>query len=41
MSEGIDVNQTDASKNVIFVTSDFLKILVLSMSQIFEMAVMI
>ena len=41
ISEGILVNETNASKNVIFVTTGILKILVLSMSRIFAMVVMI
>ena len=41
ISEGILVNETNASKNVIFVTTGILKILVLSMSHIFAMVVMI
>ena len=40
-SEGIDVNKTNASKNVIFFTIGILKILVLCMNHIFAMAVMI
>ena len=39
--EGIDVNKTNTSKNVIFVFIGILKILVLSMSHIFAMVVMI
>ena len=41
ISEGIDVNKTSASKNVIFVVFVILKILVLSMNRIFVMVVMI
>ena len=41
ISEEIDVNRTKASKNVIFVITDILKILVLSTNHIFTMAVMI
>ena len=41
ISEGIDVNKTNASKNVIFVIIGILKILVLSMNHIFAMVVMI
>ena len=39
--EGIDVNKTNTSKNVIFVFIGILKILVLSTSHIFAMVVMI
>ena len=41
ISEGIDVNKTNASKESDIWTICILKILVLSMSHIFEMAVMI
>ena len=41
ISEEIDVNKTNVSKNVIFVTIGILKILVLNMSHVFAMAVMI
>ena len=41
ISEGIDVNKTNLSKNVIFVTIVILKILVLSMNHIFAMVVVI
>ena len=41
ISEGIDVNKTDLSKSVIFVTTGILKILVLNMRSIFAMVVMI
>ena len=41
ISVGIDVNKTNASKNVIFVTIGILKMLVLSMNHIFSMVVMI
>ena len=41
ISEGIGVNKTNASKELIFVTIDILKILVLSVNHIFAMAVMI
>ena len=41
ISEGIVVNKTNASKELIFVTIGILKILVLSVSHIFAMAVMI
>ena len=41
ISEGTDVNKTNASKNLIFVTIGILKILVLNMSHVFAMAVMI
>ena len=41
ISEGIDVNETNASKNVIFVTIGTLKMLVLSVSHIFPVVVMI
>ena len=41
ISEGIDVNKTNLSKNVIFITIGILKILVLNMNLIFVMAVMI
>ena len=41
ISEEIDVNRTNASKNVIFVITDIFKILVLSTNHIFTMAVMI
>ena len=41
ISKGINVSQTNASKNLIFVAIVILKILVLSMIKIFAMAVMI
>ena len=41
ISEGVDVNKTSLSKDVIFVTIGILKILVLNMSPIFPMVVMI
>ena len=41
ISEGIDFNKTNPSKKVIFVTTVALKILVLSMSLMFVMAIMI
>ena len=41
ISEGIDANKTNASKNMIFVAISILKILVLSMNHIFTMVVMI
>ena len=42
ISEGIDVNKTNASKkNVIFVSIGILKILILSVSHIIPMVVMI
>ena len=41
ISKGINVSQTNASKNLIFVAIGILKILVLSMIKIFAMAVMI
>ena len=41
VSEGIDVNKTNLSKNVIFDTIGILKILVLNISLIFVMDVMI
>ena len=41
ISEGIDVNKANASKNMIFVTISILKILALSMIDIFAMVVMI
>ena len=41
ISEVIDVNKTNASKKLIFVTIGILKTLVLSMSHIFAFAVMI
>ena len=42
ISEGIDVNKTNASKGyLIFVTIGILKILVLSLKHIFAMVVMI
>ena len=41
ISEGIDVNKTNLSKNVIFITIGILKILVLNMNHIFAMVVMI
>ena len=41
ISEGIDVNKTNLSKNVIFDTIGILKILVLNISLIFVMDVMI
>ena len=41
ISEGIDVNRTNASKKYNIVTIGILKILVLSMSHIFAMVVMI
>ena len=41
ISEGTDVNKTNASKNLIFVTIGILKILVLNMSHVFAMAAMI
>ena len=41
ISEEIDVNKTNVSKNVIFVTIGILKILVLNMSHVFAMTVMI
>ena len=41
ISEGIDVNETNASNNVIFVTIGILNMLVLSVSHISPMVVMI
>ena len=41
ISEGVHVNKTSLSKDVIFVTIGILKILVLNMSPIFAMVVMI
>ena len=41
ISEGIDVNKTNLSKNVIFITIGILKILVLNMNLIFVMDIMI
>ena len=41
ISKEIDVNKTNLSKNVIFITVGILKILVLSMNHIFAMVVMI
>ena len=41
ISEGIDVNEKNYRKNVIFVIIGILKTLVLSMKSIFVMAVMI
>ena len=41
ISEGIDVNKTNLSKNVIFVIIGMLKMLVLTMKIIFVMDVMI
>ena len=41
ISEGIDLNKTSASKNVIFVTIGILKILVLIMNHILAMVIMI
>ena len=41
ISEGIDVNKQIFQKNVIFATTGILKILVLSMNNIFAMVVMI
>ena len=41
ISEGIDINKTNASKNVIFVIIGILKILVLSANHIVAMAVVI
>ena len=41
ISEEIDINKTSASKECDIVTVGFLKILVLSMNDIFAMAVMI
>ena len=41
ISEGIDVNKTNASKECNIVTIGILKILLLSMSHIFAMVVMI
>ena len=41
ISEGVDVNKTSLSKDVIFVTIGILKILALNMSPIFAMVVMI
>ena len=41
ISEGIDVNKTSASKDVIFVTIGILKILFLSTNNIFAMVFMI
>ena len=41
ISEGIDVNKTNSSNNVIFVTIGILKILVLNMNLTFVMDVMI
>ena len=40
ISEGIDVNKTNLSKNVIFVTIGILKILVLNMSLMFAKVAM-
>ena len=41
ISEGIDVNKTNLSKNVIFITIGILKILVLNMNLIFVIDAMI
>ena len=41
ISEGIDTNKTNASKECDFVTIGILKIFILSMSHIFAMVVMI
>ena len=41
ISEGIDVNKTNASKECVFVPVGILKILVLSMRHIFAVVVMI
>ena len=41
ISEGIDVNKTSASKNMIFFTIGILKILILSMNHILAVVVMI
>ena len=41
ISEGIDVNKTNPSKNVIFVIFVVLRIFLLSMNHIFAMVVMI
>ena len=41
ISEGIDINKTNASKECVFVPIGILKILVLSMSHIFAVVVMI
>ena len=41
ISEGIDVNTTNLSKNAVFVTIGILKILVLNLSLIFAMVAMI
>ena len=40
ISEGIDVNKTNVSKNMMFVIIGILKIFVLNMKQIFTIAVM-
>ena len=41
ISEGVDVNKTNLSKNAMFVTIGILNILVLSMKSIFAMVVMV
>ena len=41
VSEGIDINKTNASKTVIFVIIGILKVLVLNMNHIFVMVVLI
>ena len=41
ISEGMDINKTNASKNVIFLIIGILKTLVLTMNHIFAMVVMI
>ena len=41
ISEGIDINKTNASKSVIFVITGIFKILVLNMNHIFAMLVAI
>ena len=41
ISEGMDINKTNASKNVIFLTIGILKTLVLTMNHIFAMVVLI
>ena len=41
VSEGIDINKTNASKTVIFVIIGILKVLVLNMNHIFAMVVLI
>ena len=41
ISEGIDINKTNASKSVKFVITGTLKILILNMKHIFAMLVMV